>query len=437
MIADSEGNPLSVEKTNLRIIDLYATVFVNVYDVDSGLFFYGDGLRDYLTGGSAPGNTLGISNLEIAGVATINGSKVVSVAEKMVTLSGRFNVNDLNKDVKYLYWTGIGLTCKVPRPGLFEGKQISGASIGVGDGVKKDFHLGRSPNTPIENLAVFVDGISVNFTYNKLNNIVTLENVPANGVPVTANYKSLYFPKTVDNVLDVVFKIKFEGSIPTPVVPPESSVIPGETVPIAGDTNYGFFGEVFPDDLINGEYLATKLGLTSGIIQNTGENWLKFALDGKTLFVAKKTLRYSISWDQINAVNAIFGDRTIEIKGHTYKIRLLKTGLVDPMSSSSGAVLHGSEWNKLMLPIHIKAKDKSWAYANNVETDLPYWGIDYTDEDLITHNSFGNGSYSWCQETYSSSRLTRGGDGVSGSGGSNSSYSGSNGGWRPVLELVA
>ena len=438
MITDSEGNPLSVEKTELRIIDLYATVFINVYDVDSGLFFYEDNLRNYLTGGASPNNTLGISNLEVAGINTITGTRTADVPNKSVKATGRFNINNLNKDVKYLYWTGLGLACKIPRPEVFEGKQITEDNIGVGDGINKEFHLGRSSNTPIEDLIIYVGGVVVDFIYDNLTNIVTIATPPADTVPITASYKTLYIPKTVNNILDTTFKIKFGVTQPTPVVSEPPAVIPGATTPIAGDVNYGFFGEVYCEDLINGEYLATRLRLTGGTAQHTDAPWLKFTLDGKTLFVAKKTLRHSISWDQINNVDAVYGCRTIDIKGHTYKVRLLKTGTEDPMSSTSGTVLHGSEWNRLMLPIHEKAKGGSWAYPNNVKDGTPYWGIDYTDEDLLTHNSFGNGSYSWCQESSSSShRLFRGNYGVSYSFGNSSSSAHALSGWRPVLELVA
>lgn len=435
MITDAEGQPLNIEKNSLRIIEIYATVYISIYDVDSGLFYYNDVLRTYLTGGSAPTNAMGISNLEVAGIATITGTRTVNTSARTVQVSGRFNVGHLNKDVKYLYWTGIGLACRVPRPGLFEGEQITDELIGVGDGATKKFKLKRSPNTPIENLVIFVNGVSKTFTYDQLTNWVTLDEAAGNTFEVTASYKAMYFPKTEDNVLDISFKIKFDVNQPSPVIPAPDPIIPGETTPVAGDSDYGFFGEVHPDDLINGEYLALKLGLTAGTIQHTDTPWLKFALDGKTLFVAKKALRNNLSWNHINAVDAVYGDKEIEIKGHKYKVRLMKTGLVDPMPNTSTACKE-SEWNKLMLPIHIEAKDESWAYPNNVEDEVPYWGIDYTDEDLLTHNSFGNGSYSWCQETYSSSRMGRGSNGVSYAGYNSPGHAYISVGWRPVLELV-
>lgn len=403
MIADSEGNPLSVEKTSLRIIDLYATVFVNVYDVDSGLFFYGNGLRDYLTGSGAPGNTLGISySTNDDDEATINGTKVVSVAEKLVTISGRFNVDALNKDVKYLSWKSLGLRCKVPRVGVFTSKQINGKQIGVGDGVKKDFLI---PNVEISNIVIYVDGVINNdWTYDSLTSLVTFGTAPGNALIVTADYLCSLFPKTVDNVLDVVFKIKFEGAIPTPVVPPvDYSTIPGAQTPVGGDSKYGFYGEVSALDFISGADLCTEVGLTAGTLQNSDAGWLKFAKGGTQLLLAKKTFRHSVSWNDINAVGAVFG-KPIKIGNDVYTCRLLST----------------VEWNELMYPIH---------------KDYGQWA-QYTDAELLVHSTHGNGSYSWTSTPSGSSRVSRGRTGVSYSFNFTPSASDSNHGFRPVLEFL-
>lgn len=441
LITDAEGKSLEVEKTSTRVVDIYATVFITIYDVDSGLYWYSPGLMNYLTGASAPSNNLGISNLKVIGMKTITGDKAISSGNKTITVEGRFDVEHLNEDVRYMYWAGAGLLCEVPRDGVYSGTQINDQKIGTGNGENKEFHLGRSPNTPIENLAIAVEDIPVDsddFSYDSTTNIVTLDEAPDTNLEVTASYKSLYYPKTEENVLDVTFQIGFGLGKPQPVAPTPDywGIVPGVTTPIAGNSTYGFYGEVTHEELINGECLAALIGLTSGTAQHSTESWLKFALDGKTLFVAKKTFRHSISWNHINNVNAVYGDRTVSINGVNYKVRLLRTGTEDPMDGYNGDYLHGSEWNKLMLPIHEQAEDGSWAYKDNVEANVPYWGIDYTDADLMTRSTHGNGSYSWCQETYSSYRVYRGNNGVSGSDSIAPTYSYAGGGWRPVLELV-
>ncbi len=216
----------------------------------------------------------------------------------------------------------------------------------------------------------------------------------------------------------------------------DTSGSPGNLKLIAGTMQQGYFGTVPASQLFTGTQLSSEVGISQGTIQFDDTPWLKFALDGKILFRPMKAFRYSTSWHEINSAGCVFGTKTVTKNGHTYKVRLMKTGSVDPMSGYDGVNLHGSEWNRLMLPIHIQAKYKTWAYPNNVETSVPYWGIDFTDQDLHTHDSFGNGTYVWCQETYSSYRLLRGDGGVSGSKNYVPTATSSNGGWAPVLELV-
>lgn len=224
------------------------------------------------------------------------------------------------------------------------------------------------------------------------------------------------------------------------------SEVPGSSTLIAGDENAGFYGEVPASELITGDDLASKIGLTSGSPQHSNEPWLKFAYDGKIQFVAKKTYRYGLSWNKIDSENAIYGDKKIEIDDQEYRLRLMRASSKDP-SSNNGSDLHGGEWNKLMLPIHENSIDGDWEYPDNVESNVPSWKHDlgngrdglYTDEDLHTHYDYGDGTYSWCQETRdsnSSYRLYRGNNGVSNSNSFFSSDAGSGRGWRPVLELV-
>lgn len=174
--------------------------------------------------------------------------------------------------------------------------------------------------------------------------------------------------------------------------------------------------------------------------QFSNEPWLKFSYLGKTEFVAKKPLRHSISWDNISAVNAVFGNRTIKIGEHTYKIRILQgkpEGSYSNQSFASENINEGPEWNRLMLPIHIKApSNRKFPYHVNSPTEN--WNVGYTDNDLLTVSSAGNGSYSWCQEYDGSTGygLLRGYHDVSCFGTNSSSVDYISYGWRPVLELV-
>ena len=223
---------------------------------------------------------------------------------------------------------------------------------------------------------------------------------------------------------------------------------PGSPKLIAGDMNTGFFGEVPASELFTASEIASACGITQGTAQHENEPWLKFALDGKIIYIPRKPIRHSISWNSINAANCIYGAKTVTIGGLTYIVRLMKGALTDPSSygtSDKGA--HGSVWNRLMLPIHEQTIDKSWAYSEYVEDDIPIWNHNlgtgangmYTDADLMTQQNQGSGSHNWCQEIYgenSAYRIIRGRLGVTYLGSELPSSAYANYGWRPVLELV-
>lgn len=220
----------------------------------------------------------------------------------------------------------------------------------------------------------------------------------------------------------------------------QKNTVPGPTKLIGGNLQAGFYGEVPAKNFITGDELAAKIGLTVGLSQFSDDAWLKFSYLGNIEFVAKKPFRFSISWNNINSVNAVFGNRTIDIGGKTYKIRLMKgktEGKQNDSSSCQGAINKGSEWNKLMLPIHQNAPS-NWKYKNNVNSPTENWNVGYTDDDLLTGIYIGNGIHSWCQEYGDSSdeRLQRGDYGVSNSSSFHPFKISYGFVWRPVLELV-
>ena len=211
-----------------------------------------------------------------------------------------------------------------------------------------------------------------------------------------------------------------------------------------GPPGVEFLGEVGVTGFINGLELATTIGLTAGTAQHTDAGWLHFELDGVELYVAKKTYRHSVSWNHIHAAGAVFGDKTIEINGKTYKVRLLKSVANGNTYTGSNGYdpiqAYGSEWNRLFYPIH-SGKHTDASNPSPVSGEGIRFGTlaQYTDTDLVVHNTVGNGSYSWCQETPSANpnnRVRRGSYGVSNLRWNAASIVFSGTGWRPVLELV-
>ncbi|HHT97148.1 MAG TPA: leucine-rich repeat protein [Clostridiales bacterium] len=229
---------------------------------------------------------------------------------------------------------------------------------------------------------------------------------------------------------------------------------PGPQEPIASDGTYTFYGEVPVSELISGEELVniTRTGNSTYNI-NQNEPWLKFTVKNEnsitTLFVAKKPINRRVTWSQATKKSSI----TIQDK--QYSVRSLfgtKSRSAAPEGSLSG-VTKGSEWNRLLLPIHENALTGNWPlsyYLGEEDKGLFKHSLGngaegmYSNEDLGTQIEYG---YSWVNESYrthmSSDAIQRGGDHKRGVAGqiigiegatwaSKSKYAS----WRPVIELT-
>lgn len=195
-------------------------------------------------------------------------------------------------------------------------------------------------------------------------------------------------------------------------------------------TDTGYYGEVTSAQFYTGTQISTATGVTSGTLQNDTEGWLKFYWHGQVLFIAKKTYRYNLSWDNINSANAVYGvnlgstgKKTITHSGSStkYDVKLMKGAIKDPSPASGG----GRQWNELLYRVCTGTETgqigANWA-SLTPNTDL---GI----------NS-GNGSYTWCQEVYqpnTASRVFRGIGSLSDFDSDASSRTSTSYGWRPCL----
>lgn len=203
-----------------------------------------------------------------------------------------------------------------------------------------------------------------------------------------------------------------------------------------------FKGEIIASPELLGTAIANQIGLTNGIAQHDDAGWLVFDFEGKTLLVAKRPFRHSLSWIHINNANAIYGDREIIINGLSYKIRLLRGYNVDPARTSGNKDIENSEWNRLFYPLVPEPFKKPEGGISSEGIEFGSWA-DYTEEDLVTARDYGPGSVSWCQETDVGNgtwKAIRGGNNIGvglirasrGTQTTTSDYYA----WRPVLELV-
>jgi hypothetical protein len=410
-IQDSEGNPIQLgPKLDTEIYTIYADIFVSLWS-DYGAYFYANGLRNYLLGSATMAadqiaasfvgqdpvdNTYNLDMLAKSSTRTRNAS------EKWVQGKVRFEAADYNKDIRFLHWVNMGMQIELPRPGVWEGIEKTGVILGAGDGSNKTFAI---PNREPQDVTIYVDNVAqtkgTDWDFDILGNI-EFGTAPASALPVTADYYCPYIPKDSDHVLDVIFRLYFDMDEPQAITPPDYSVLPAgslEPNDIKGDETLGFFGEVASANLITGADLITALGITQGTnIADAG--WLKFARKGRIIFVAKKAIRHSISWNHINSKGAVYGQAVITIGGVRYAVRLLSS----------------AEWNALIYPVHV---------------DYGQWW-NYTNADLLVAS--GDGRASWTSTPSGSSRVCRGYGSVTDSGSYTPSNTDAFYGFRPVLE---
>ena len=160
---------------------------------------------------------------------------------------------------------------------------------------------------------------------------------------------------------------------------------------------------------------------------NLNVHWLRFACDGKELLAAQRPLLHSISWDEINKVDAAYG-KDITIDGKSYFCRLLTGANGDHVDSSLPKADDLSEWNRLIQRIYQDnnaTKPDSWAMY-----DATYLGFGGSNE---------RGRLSWCKESdyLGEGRICRGHpDSNEDSYIMPSYHATSRYGYRPVLELL-
>lgn len=229
-------------------------------------------------------------------------------------------------------------------------------------------------------------------------------------------------------------------------------------------TDTGYYGLVPFTDLISGDSLASTIGLTAGLAQDSEAGWLKFYVGpdaacnrGSTayvIFVAKMPFRNNLSWNNIDTAKAVDGsDAAITIGDYDYKVRLMQGADADPSTYTYGTNCadnpgENSEWNALMYRIHedvpncASPTEGMPGGSSTTRHGGPQVGDnfdDLTDTDTGVLYTLNNGSACWCQEVDgvdNSRRVLRGLYGVATFNTSPASNAATLGGWRPVLELT-
>jgi hypothetical protein len=246
-------------------------------------------------------------------------------------------------------------------------------------------------------------------------------------------------------------------------------------------TDTGYMGFVASADLTDGPTLASDIGLSAGTAFNNDAGWLKFyvgpAADcnkdavAKIVFIARQTIRHTLSWDSIYLAGAVYGtgdngtaaaskgttatqDAQVTYGSTTYKVRLLTGAATDPAAeaynnqSCADDAGGGTEWNDLLYRVHTAVPtctDATIGMEGGSETtrhggpqDGANWAS-YTSAELhVLYTDAGDGTYCWCQEQGNNTvrRVTRGYSGVADFGTYTADYTSAPFGFRPCLEVV-
>ena len=199
---------------------------------------------------------------------------------------------------------------------------------------------------------------------------------------------------------------------------------------IGGDDVAGFYGLVPAYELIEGSTLKTRAGV-SGNTMRSLNNWMKFSIDGKIIYVAREPFINNVSWDDLNAAEAIYGNKELIIGDFTYKVRLLKGANSDPGPDVHGTTYsdktNQSEWDRLMY--------RTCSYHPPYQIGSNW--AEYSQLSLFVTSASGAGRATWCQERVGTSKaLIRGYQRIDLIYSYSKSMRHADFGWRPVLELV-
>lgn len=180
---------------------------------------------------------------------------------------------------------------------------------------------------------------------------------------------------------------------------------------IAGTPWLGYMGEWTADEFIRGGVLAEMVGMPLNRVIEPEDLWLKFSVEGRIVYIAKRPISNFTSYAQLLGLNIVTGNRIVPIKDDDYKVRLL-----------SGDDTEDSEWNKLIYRV-----------SENDPTHT-YWE-EFTDTDLGLRQP-KKGARSISRTTSGSSVYGRGEYGITNIQITGLTLSTAETGWRPALEMV-
>jgi hypothetical protein len=228
---------------------------------------------------------------------------------------------------------------------------------------------------------------------------------------------------------------------------------PGGQVPLIGDYEFGYFGELTTAELFTGTELCSLLNFNTATFNSLSDSmvWYKIARKGRFLYIPAIPIRVTLSWSNLYDAGLIYGVngsgpynsgtprdqmRTVARGAHTFIVRTIRgasdgsNGLFTMPATQATPPLEGinSEWDDVMYPLFslVPSTQRVFNYANRSFGDLQANSYLTLSQERI------DGNLANC--------LVRGTRtvGLAGLSSLNSQAItlASSVGWRPVLELV-
>ncbi len=98
-----------------------------------------------------------------------------------------------------------------------------------------------------------------------------------------------------------------------------------------------------------------------GALKNNDQGFLKFAKNGKILYIAKKPFVGTIGWNDLAKRNLVYGDRTVRVGSRLYYVRLVtEAEYLDCLVASTNGTLANLATTDLAL------EEKTWLYDTQI-----------------------------------------------------------------------
>lgn len=211
MIKDAEGNPLSVLKTDLDVLTIYATVFIQLQHKSETTQLVdlpgSNSLLNYLCGSSGPDSTIALykdptlsKTVDATLITSKTAAKTSDVANRKVTYSTRFGISEGNGPVRKLGMPYVFATV-LPDADVFTDLLSTNVALGVGDGTTRRFNV-PTDRPDLKEVAVKVNNeVVTNFTIEMLPNI----NLRVNDIRGTISHKPRGVWMSADGLLIIVY----------------------------------------------------------------------------------------------------------------------------------------------------------------------------------------------------------------------------------------